>query len=255
LKLSDEDIKSAQETLSEGQKRKVVHDTHKTRVDIASSLVKLGCSITKEDKNKLSPWGVVTKPKNEELQNVLLESEHIEEVTLESNRSLYVDFETSLNSRDAAAEKGKDEDEGSAEVYVGFLQGEAKMLAVKFLQFKNEKKFMDEVNNMKSVRSSNHVLNYWDSVIVKPKGRSKTKEGYIVMEKANYTVSDVIKRRKGAGSGDEETEEAFRINILEQTVDALVYIHKKDGILHRDLKPDNIFVVEDERLVVKNILI
>jgi serine/threonine protein kinase len=240
LKLNEEDIELVQ------------HDLHLTRVAIATSLIKLGCSITKEDKNRVTPWREVAKVKDEELQKLFLESEHIHLIRLESKRFIYIDYSNSLSSADADVDSDEDQDDCNAEVYVGFFENELEMQAVKCFLLaspKAEKRFVTEVDNMKSVKGGNHVVKYIDCAIVKPKGREKFKLGYIVMEKARYTVKDVIDRREGV-TKDDEAEEAFRINILLQTVDAIIYLHKKDSILHRDLKPDNIFVVEDERLVV-----
>jgi hypothetical protein len=235
LKLSDKDIKL------------IENDFHLTRVAIASSLIKLGCSITKEDINKVTPWGEITKKKDEELKSIFLESPHLRSVQLESTRSLYIDHSNSLSSTDPNI--------NSAEVYVGFLNNEFEMQAVKCFLLDSpgsEKKFETEVENMKAVKGSNHVLKYTDYAIEnRPIGSRQLKVGFIVMEKSRYTVRDIIDRRKGACK-DDDAEEAFRIKILAQTVDAIIYIHKKDSILHRDLKPDNIHVGEDERLVVNH---
>jgi polyhydroxyalkanoate synthesis regulator phasin len=242
LNLSEEDMKLIQDTLREG--KKPVEDLHRTRVAIASSLSSLGCCITQEDKHRITPWGQVKKGKNKKLQNRFLEQ--VEKIQLDSKRSVYIDFNNHLSSTH----------ETGSGVYVGFLKDEVEMRAVKHFTLKSsedEKKFAAEVENMKSVKNSNHVVKFIDSTIVK--GRGRTTEGYIVMEKARHTVQDVIERRKGATTGDDEAEEEFRINILAQSVDALVYIHKKDSIVHLDLKPDNIFVGEDERLVENDILI
>lgn len=63
---------------------------------------------------------------------------------------------------------------------------------------------------------------------------------YFVMEYCDRgSVTDLMAYRQGALKLEEAT------NIILQVLDGLEYAHTEMGLIHRDIKPDNIFLVED----------
>ena len=70
---------------------------------------------------------------------------------------------------------------------------------------------------------------------------------FLVMEYCNCgSVSDLVMLKKSKLTIEEAT------NIIFQVLDGLSYAHTKLGLVHRDIKPDNIFLtVKDGKLVAK----
>ncbi len=96
-------------------------------------------------------------------------------------------------------------------------------------------RFMDEAKNMAKFNGDAHIVNVFDSF-------EDNGTAYIVME---FLDGDTLKGHMAAGGGALPPAEAAVI--LEGLLSALQSIHQK-GIIHRDVSPDNIFVLQDGRV-------
>ena len=66
---------------------------------------------------------------------------------------------------------------------------------------------------------------------------------YLVFEKMDMSLTQYIKKigRKGMNKLDEQSQIK---TIMKQILKGLEYLHEELGIMHRDLKPDNIMINE-----------
>lgn len=134
---------------------------------------------------------------------------------------------------------------GFGEVYLARHDETGELVAIKTLLPKVAVKpymkemFLREVKNMK-------ILNHPNLVQLKD---SCFSDGafFFIMEYCNCgSVNDLINVKKGQLTIEEST------NIIFQVLDGLIYAHTKLGLVHRDIKPDNIFLtVNDGKLVAK----
>ncbi len=98
-------------------------------------------------------------------------------------------------------------------------------------------KFMDEAKNLAKFTGDAHIVNVLD--FFEDNGTA-----YIVME---FLDGITLKQYLANAGGKLSSEQAIKFEI--ELLEALSSIHSK-GIIHRDISPDNIFILKDERLKV-----
>ncbi len=98
-------------------------------------------------------------------------------------------------------------------------------------------KFMDEAKNLAKFTGDEHIVNVLD--FFEDNGTA-----YIVME---FLDGITLKQYLVNAGGKIPSEQALKFEI--ELLQALSSIHSK-GIIHRDISPDNIFILKDERLKV-----
>lgn len=70
---------------------------------------------------------------------------------------------------------------------------------------------------------------------------------YLVQEKCDCELGTYLSNQK-----ENKLQETACQNVIRQTAKALYYLHRK-GIIHRDLKMENILVVKSETSNIKDI--
>ncbi|MDL2217622.1 serine/threonine protein kinase [Christensenellaceae bacterium OttesenSCG-928-M15] len=104
-----------------------------------------------------------------------------------------------------------------------------------FLQQKE--RFLDEARNMARFTGDKHIVNVFDFF-------EENNTAYIVME---YLDGQTLKAYMASQGGRLPSEEALKI--VQALLNAVSTIHEK-GIIHRDISPDNIFILRDGRIKV-----
>jgi len=100
---------------------------------------------------------------------------------------------------------------------------------------KGVERFLDEARNMAKFSTHPHIMNVYDFF-------EENHTAYIVMEfLKGISLKQYVKAMGGKISKDEAVE------IISSICEALKDIHK-EGIIHRDISPDNIFICEDNKI-------
>lgn len=96
-------------------------------------------------------------------------------------------------------------------------------------------RFLDEARNMAKFSTHANIMNVYDFF-------EENHTAYIVMEFLHgISLKQYVKEKGGHIDKDQA------INIVSKVCDALKDIHK-EGIIHRDISPDNIFICEDGKV-------
>lgn len=128
---------------------------------------------------------------------------------------------------------------GMATVYVGEHTLLGNRVAIKVLQKRHldnpaiERRFFNEAKVIAAIRHSNivEILDY---------GRSESGAAYIVME---LLEGQTLRERIRRGVMPERQSALF----MRQLASGLADAHRQ-GVIHRDLKPDNVFIIADEEV-------
>ena len=98
-------------------------------------------------------------------------------------------------------------------------------------------RFLDEARNMAKFAGDRHIVNVFDFF-------EANNTAYIVMEYLDgQTLKEHIQSRGGRLAADEA------IAITSALLEALVSVHRK-GVIHRDISPDNVFILRDGQVKV-----
>lgn len=100
---------------------------------------------------------------------------------------------------------------------------------------KGVERFLDEARNMAKFSTHPHIMNVYDFF-------EENHTAYIVMEFLNGISLKQYVRVAGG-----KIEKDVAVEIISSICEALKDIHK-EGIIHRDISPDNIFICEDGKI-------
>ena len=117
-------------------------------------------------------------------------------------------------------------------VYEGKQKSNTRKVAVKFLKIKSVGEINDALTEGTMAMSLNHpnIVTVYDCFL------KNSEEFCVVMKLCNGSLTDWIRRRPSESQRKKVTLDFLR---------GLEYLHKKN-IMHRDLKPDNVFMEGDE---------
>ena len=99
----------------------------------------------------------------------------------------------------------------------------------------SKKRFVDEARKLAEITNKKHVVEVHD------KGKH-TKVPYFVMEFVPYSLVDILDE-----FDDGPVDPELTIKLLRQTLEGLAEVHDR-GWTHRDIKPNNILLTEDEEV-------
>ncbi len=114
------------------------------------------------------------------------------------------------------------------------------------IELKNsEDSIADEIKTLKKIKGK-RIIKVIDSGVASVCGKKKEKEfSAILMEKAICTLKDIILLEE---SGKIEISIREKIYMIGQIIENLVDLHES-GVIHRDIAPENIFVVDRGRKI------
>ena len=157
------------------------------------------------------------------------------QIFTENNHHLLIDFAKSLDSRLA-----------NPKVFEGKICGKEEPMAVKLLLLESPEKensFENECQIMRTFAKRDNFVHYHDYAISKSQQR-----GYLVMEKCQATLQDVIYKKFPLPKEDGKTDEEMMISLMRQILHAMASLFNgASPVVHRDLKPDNIFLQRKPR--------